>query len=137
MDKRRAGNRDGVPSRLLCYPDYSADPLWTLSLRMVDLDTLPLSEAVKHEVRSWAAEWERLAWKDLRAVDVALGEIDGPAEPPTESENAENERRGRAACQQLRSALAPDVLVGWASFSRGERWVQWDPDGLVEPWPAS
>lgn len=44
---------------LRVFPDYSADPVWADD-GMVDLDSLPISEGLRTDLRAWAREWERL-----------------------------------------------------------------------------
>ena len=46
--------------RLLVMCDYFADPIWTEDGAMIELDSLPLSDASKAQLREWAAWYDRL-----------------------------------------------------------------------------
>lgn len=47
---------EGSVIRLPVFPDYPADSVWK-DTRMVDLDSLPLSDTVVTALRGWASEW--------------------------------------------------------------------------------
>lgn len=49
---------DAIASVLRVSPDWSADPVWDPT-GMVDLDDLPITEALRAELRGWAMTLEQ------------------------------------------------------------------------------
>jgi len=123
----------------LFFGDYGADPLWAVpSEGMVDVETLPVSHEVCSSVREWAHEWERLAWLQMEAEDGFAGMPGPDAQPVAAAQWEELERSGRLVWQRLRVELGDGWRVGWAEFpGLPVRHVQWEPEGLVEPFPPT
>jgi hypothetical protein len=65
------------PRRIELFCDYGADPLWARDSRgesgMVEIDSLPLSEALSRDLRAWAKSFMDITWPpDTRVADQAM-----------------------------------------------------------------
>ena len=121
--------------RLLLDPDYRADPLWDYETgSMVDLDRLPIAESLRGRVRSWAADWERLAERQMHADDVEAGMLPGPADPPRGADWAANASEMERVWRLLLDDLGPGwaIAVAVADDDGGRRSVRWSPGGASE-----
>ena len=128
MPRRRAsgwiGDHPVVAIDLEFMADFTADPLWHVeSGSMVDLDDLPLSDETVRAVRAWAGRRDRLAYR----------EIDEPDLP--EREWADVDREGETLWLRLREELGGGYRVGRRMSEDGDRFVQWEPGGVLEPHP--
>ena len=66
---------NAIASVLRVSPDWSADPVWDPT-GMVDLDGLPITEALRSDLRGWAMTWEQLSgWSPVESPVAD----DGPA----------------------------------------------------------
>jgi hypothetical protein len=61
--------------RLLVMCDLFADPIWTEDGAMIELDSLPLSDAAKAQPRQWAAWYDRFVAAELEP-DYRVGYVD-------------------------------------------------------------
>ncbi len=125
--------------QLLFSPDYGADPLWELpSERMVNLDSLPLSDTLRDDVRDRAAGWEELARQELEADGMTAGQVADGAGEVADEQWQEIDERGRALWRDLQRELAGQYVVGRAEFRDVPvRHVQWVDGGTVEPCPPA
>lgn len=114
--------------RLVFFPDSTADPLWEYPRtgHMVNLDTLPVSRALKASVRAWAARWDVM----MRGSDYGATVI----EPTWVRVAAQSHAEGRELLQRLRDELSPQIAVGWVDFSASDPQVQWASGGPAEPY---
>lgn len=81
------------------FPEYSADPVWDHE-GMVDLDTLPITPALRDLLRAWNAEWEQL-----------VGAAEGRYEIVDEAAHRRWQRAGRGLASRLQSELGGGVVV--------------------------
>lgn len=81
---------------LRVFPDYTADPVWGPD-GMVDLDTLDISDRLRHDLREWARDWEDQLGRDFRIKEKDRYEA--------------WRRRGRRLSEDLGRELAPDTDV--------------------------
>jgi hypothetical protein len=104
-----------MPTRLLFFPDYFADPIWqSEGGGMVSLEDLPLSDSVRLDAREWSRRWEKLAWQDQAADGFSSGMSSQPAEAVSEEEWASVEQEGRSVWERLQRDLGGEWLLEWA-----------------------
>jgi hypothetical protein len=104
----------GSARELVFMADYYAEPIWEPGGEMmVDLDALPVSDALRASIREWATAWNELAWREMYQYDLRRGDASKPVKPVDAAEwetiDAEGRRHWRALCAEL----GDDYRVSW------------------------
>ncbi len=127
---------DDAPRQIVLEPDYGGAAVFDLRGGGEVLNVLPISAKTREALRDWAKRWDVLATRELNAEAVEAGMMTGSTERVPDEMWEENNRERRALWVALREELGPDWRVGWwRKYEGGVLYVQWTPDGPVEPLP--
>lgn len=102
--------------RLLVMCDYTAEPLWADGGQyMVPLESLPLTESTKQQLRAWGRWYDKQMDRDFEWPD---------------GEQEDFEQEGRRLWRLVSDELGTEFEVGYHSETLGRH--IWDPAALLQ-----
>ena len=108
-----------TPRELLFIPEAGADPVWTADgAEMVALESLPISDDLRSDLRDWSRRWEGLLYQ---REGTESGASDGDAAGAGDESKGVHESDGNALAGRLREELGDGWTVTVRAPSADER----------------